>query len=212
LSEPLRRRALLRGFAASTCLFLPAQLRAADSLSELVARVGKAREGLRTLRGPFTQTRTIGLLATDVVSHGVVTLVRPDRLRWELDPPDAVVFWIGPEGIAYRSSYGAGALPAVTGKAADALSDLRALLGDDLRTLQVRWQLRVERDDPDGCRIEATERTPPSGFARRIELALAPDLLRPTFVRLEDGPRDRTSIQFSEMQLNASVDPRTMKP
>src|ERR1019366_2873660 len=91
----LSRRSLLAGSAA---LATTRGARASGAIDDLLARVAKARQPVRTLKGPFTQTRTIGLLSTDVRSVGSLTLVRPDRLRWELAPPDAVTFWIGPEG------------------------------------------------------------------------------------------------------------------
>ena len=65
-------------------------------------------------------------------STGFFTLVRPDRLRWELAPPDDVVYWVTPEGLAYKSAAGQGKVPAASQKIAAALGDLRILLGGDL--------------------------------------------------------------------------------
>mgnify|MGYP006171435663 CR=1 FL=1 len=49
---------------------------------------------VRTLAAPefFDSHEAIGLLATVVKSEGEMTLVRPDRLRWELKPPDAIIY------------------------------------------------------------------------------------------------------------------------
>jgi hypothetical protein len=97
------RRAAGIGIAA---LAVTRGARADAALESLLGRIARARAGVHTLRGPFTQMRTIGLLATDVHSTGSFALVRPDRLRWELDPPDAVTFWMGPDGLAYRDLHG----------------------------------------------------------------------------------------------------------
>src|ERR1019366_4619367 len=91
-------------------------------------------------------------------SVGSLTLVRPDRLRWELAPPDAVTFWIGPEGLAYRSPHGQGSMPASSARIAASLQDLHALLGGDLSRLAERWSLAVLRDDTSGVEIEAHAR------------------------------------------------------
>ncbi len=206
----LSRRALLAG-AGSTWL-LPGRAVAADSgVDDLLARIAKARSPVHTMKGPFTQTRTIGLLTTDVRSRGALSLVRPDRLRWQLDPPDDVTFWIGPEGLAYRDAHGQGRLAAGTTRTADALQDLRALLGGDLSKLEERWVLRVVSDDASGAEIEATARTPPAEGTRSMRLALAHDLVRPARALLVEGARDRTVIEFGELTLNAPIDDRTMR-
>src|SRR5580658_6117287 len=88
----------------------PAADSTADSTRRLLQRIAEARAPVRTLQGPFTQTRVIGLLSADVHSHGTMTLVRPDRLRWQLDPPDDVTFFVGPSGLSYRSAHGSGSV------------------------------------------------------------------------------------------------------
>ncbi|HEY8039232.1 MAG TPA: outer membrane lipoprotein carrier protein LolA [Polyangiaceae bacterium] len=210
----LSRRALL---AASPLLallpLLPRRARAGDGdpLDDLLARIARARAPLRTLQGPFTQTRAIGLLATEVRSTGTLTLVRPDRLRWELAPPDDVVFTVGPEGLAYKSAHGQGRLSAASARIPGALDDLRTLLGDDLGKLRERWTLRVLRDDATGAELEATRRAVTTGAPRTMRFALGPDLVRPTHVVLVEGPRDRTTIDFGALVVDAPVDPARMR-
>src|SRR5262245_29995734 len=103
-------------------------------LGDRLKAVGEARAKIKTLSGPFTQERTIGLLSTKVSSTGKLALVRPDRLLWELDAPDSVSYWVGPEGLAYKGKNGQGRLPLGT-KLAPALDDLRILLAGDLQKL-----------------------------------------------------------------------------
>jgi Outer membrane lipoprotein carrier protein LolA len=191
---------------------------AAGPIADLLARVGKARAPVRTLQGPFTQTRTIGLLSTDVRSVGSLALVRPDRLRWRLEPPDDITFWVGPEGLAYRSAHGQGRMSATSARIAGALQDLHELLGGDVSRLSDRWSLAVLRDDASGAEIEAlplaTDASAggPSAVARRIRFALAPDLVRPTRVLLVEGDHDRTAIDFGDLAVNAPVDESSMRP
>ena len=107
-----RREALL---VASSTWLVPESARAEvcspDRLDQALRDVARARSSVTTLSGPFTQERTIGLLSAKVRSTGTLTLVRPDRLRWELSPPDDVVYWIVPEAClpkqgGWRSSPG----------------------------------------------------------------------------------------------------------
>jgi hypothetical protein len=177
---------------------------------------------MRTLQGPFTQTRTIGLLSTDVRSVGSLALVRPDRLRWRLEPPDDITFWVGPEGLAYRSAHGQGRMSATNARVAGSLRDLHELLGGDLSRLSDRWSLAVLRDDATGAEIEALPLATagaadasvggPSLVARRIRFALAPDLVRPTRVLLVEGDHDRTAIEFGELSVNTPIDESSMRP
>jgi hypothetical protein len=215
----LSRRSLLAAAAASTLgstvgatVERWARADDDDGAANLLARIGKARAALSTLRGPFTQARTIGLLAAEVRSHGTLTLVRPDRLRWELEPPDAITFWIGPEGLAYRSAHGHGNMTEPNAKIAASLDDLRTLLGGDVARLRDRWRLRVAHDGPDGAEIEATPMAPQPGGLTALRFALTPDLVRPTRVLLAQGARDRTTIEFGDLVVNGPVDAATMHP
>ncbi|HEX8791803.1 MAG TPA: outer membrane lipoprotein carrier protein LolA [Polyangiaceae bacterium] len=204
----LGRRAVLTGAAGA--LLVSRAARADDPVDALFARVARARASMRTLQGPFTQVRTIGLLSTDVKSTGTLALVRPDRLRWELAPPDAVVFWMVPEGLAYRSAQGTGRVPSATPRIAAMLDDLRTLLGGDLSHLRSRWDVRVSRDDATGAELAATARTPDAPL-KSFTFALAPDLVRPVRALLVEGPHDRTAIDFGALQLNAPVDDAQMR-
>jgi hypothetical protein len=206
----LGRRAFLAG--SLLAVGLPARARADDGLDALLARIARARAPVRTMQGPFTQTRTIGLLATDVRSTGTVVLVRPDRLRWELAPPDDVTFFVGPEGLAYRGPHGQGRMPAGSARVAGALDDLRTLLGGDLARLRERWDLRSVRDDASGAEIEATARAGVASQIRSMRFALGPDLVRPLRALLVENAHDRTLVEFGALVIDAAVDPSRVRP
>jgi hypothetical protein len=205
----LLRRSLL---SASLSLPFARVARAEASAEDLLERIARARAPVHTLQGPFTQTRTIGLLATDVRSRGTLTLVRPDRLRWELAAPDDVTFWITPEGLAYRSAHGQGQLSAASVRVGGALEDLRTLVGGDLARLRERWELRCLRHDASGAEIEATARSGSASPLRSSRLALAPDLVRPVRAVLVEGSRDKTVIEFGQLVIDAPVEDARMRP
>jgi hypothetical protein len=186
--------------------------RARATADQVLARVAVARASVRTLRGPFAQTRTIALLATEVRSHGMLTLVRPERMRWDLGPPDDVTFWLGPEGLAFRGAHGGGRLARSQGRVGEALDDLRILLGGDIARLHDHWQVTVARDDGAGVEIEATPRAGASISIRRVRLALAGDLVRPTTISVFEGERDQTHIEFGELVVNAPISDADMLP
>jgi hypothetical protein len=200
-----------RFVVGSALLFASRDASPSEDAGDLVARVGRARAQIRTLQGPFEQTRTIGLMTTDVRSRGTLVLVRPDRLRWALAPPDDVTFWVGPEGLAFKSAHGQGSLRSANGGLGAELEDLRTLLGGDLANLRERWELRVKRDDASGAEIEATPRAVAGAHLQRLRFSLGADLTRPTCALLVEGPRDHTLIDFGTLIVNAPVDDALMR-
>src|SRR5262249_45438483 len=133
----LRRRgflSMLSALGGAAAVGRPAR---GDEVPDGLAGITKVRAGVQTLVGAFVQERTIGLLATTVKSEGEMTLVRPDRLRWELRPPDAITYWIGPEGLAYATPTGGGSVgKSAAGRFRAVLGDLRTLLGGAIATLR----------------------------------------------------------------------------
>ncbi len=207
------RRAFL-GLAGA--LLVPAVARAQDAdepIDRVLEEVARARADLRTLTGPFTQTRSIGLLAAKVPSTGTLTLVRPDRLRWQLAPPDDVTYWMTPEGLAYRSRTGQGRVQGASPKLAATLEDLRTLLSGDLALLRARYDLRVRGAAGGPVSFEGTPRpgstSPP---LERLLFSLAADRITPTHATIVEGPRDRTDIVFGNLVKNAPVDPALVRP
>jgi outer membrane lipoprotein-sorting protein len=219
---PSRRHALFLAACASACLVWPRAVHGDDPVAtsdcspsridRALADVARARAGVTTLTGPFTQERTIGLLAAKVRSTGTFTLVRPDRLRWELAPPDDVVYWVTPEGLAYKSPSGQGRVPAASQRVAAALSDLRVLLGGDLSALRGRYTITGTCRGDDVVAFRAIPKAETASSFQEIRFSLAPDLVSPVTTTIVEGPRDRTEIRFGATRTNVPVPPATMSP
>lgn len=179
-------------------------------LASLLSAVANARAGVTTLRSNFTQERTMRLLATRVTSKGTLTFVAPDRLRWELAAPDDVVYWVGPEGLSFRTRSSKATMPKADAKVARGLTDLRALLGGDLRTLGERYVLRGARGSED-VEIAGTAKDPKASI-QGFSLVLDKGLVLPRRARLLEGKSDTVEITFANGAVNGPVDPRTMRP
>ncbi len=207
----MNRRDLLKT-AMCTGVFacLPREARA-DEVSDVLADIKKARAGLKTLVGPFVQERTIGLLATTVKSDGEVTMVLPDRLRWELRPPDAVTYWIGPEGFAFATPRGSSNVgKAAAGRFGAVLSDLMILLGGDLERLRARYELSVP-SRKDGVTLRAVPKADDvKKHVRRIEMRAGPELWMISTVTIEEQSGDLSVIRFGKMERDVRVDPSKM--
>jgi outer membrane lipoprotein-sorting protein len=180
------------------------------TLEPLLAEIARARQGVHTLRASFTQERRLTLLATTVKSTGELSLVTPDRLRWELAAPDDIVYLIGPEGLSYRTRSSKATVPSSGANIAKALADLRALLGGDLGLLRERYTLTGSRGPRD---VEiagiAKDKT---ASVRGFTLVLDRSLALPLKARLVEGKSDAVEIVFSNTRVNVPIDPATMRP
>jgi outer membrane lipoprotein-sorting protein len=182
-----------------------------DKLDAALADIARARKSVRTMRANFTQERKLTLLATTVKSTGELAYVAPDRLRWELAPPDDVVYLIGPEGLSYRTRSSHATVPATGATVAKALADLRALLGGDLAQLKDRYVLSGTRGTAGDVEISGAAKDK-AAAVRGFTLTLDKTLVIPVKARLLEGKTDYIDIVFSNGQLNVPIDPATMKP
>ncbi len=202
--------AALGAAGATLSIGIPAR---ADDVSAALASIAKARSSLRTLTVPFTQERTIGLLASTVKSEGELTMVRPDRLRWELKAPDAVTYWITPEGFSYATASGGASVgKAAAARFAAVLGDLTALVGGDLESLRKRYDLAVPSKS-DGIVLLATPQAEDvKKHIKSLELVTTPDLVDLRRITIEEKNGDRSVITFGKAVRDAAVDPAKMAP
>ncbi len=206
----MRRRTLL---LLAPALALAPDALADDDVDRALRDIAAAREKIKSLVIRFTQERTLSLLASTVTSKGELTLLRPDRLRWELFPPDEAIYWVTPEGVAYKTPKGSGKVdPASAGALAVLLADILTLLGGDLEKLKERYSLAVERSDS-GLTLKLTPKSERVGkLLRRATVELAPDLLSPRRLLLEEPSDDLTRVTFESPRINPPVDPSRMRP
>jgi outer membrane lipoprotein-sorting protein len=210
-----RRRFLasLTTFAALGTTLGSSRPARADEVSEALAGIARARASIKTLVVPFTQERTIGLLASTVKSEGELTMVRPDRLRWELKPPDAITYWITPEGFSYASASGGASVgKAGAARFAAVLGDLTALCGGDLESLRKRYDLAVPSKS-DGIILVATPRAEDvKKHVKSLELVTTTDLAGLRRITIEEKNGDRSVITFGKALRDVAVDPAKMAP
>lgn len=200
------RRTFLGALVATSAAV---RLGRAAPLDDALADIAKARAKLTTLQGPFVQERTISLLASKVKSTGKLYMVRPDRLRWELDPPDAATYWVLPDGLAYKTKAGKGKVgKGAQGPLGGVLGDLLVLLGGDLAQLKGRYDLALIKRDSKGTVIHATPKDKAlAKSTKRIELSLGADPAVLEKVVLVEAGDDKSEITFGTLTRNAPVDP-----
>jgi outer membrane lipoprotein-sorting protein len=199
------------GAASATLSFgIPAR---ADDVSDALAKIARARASLKTLTVPFTQERTIGLLASTVKSEGELTMVRPDKLRWELKAPDAVTYWITPEGFSYATASGGASVgKAAAARFAAVLGDLTALCGGDLESLRKRYDLSVPSTSDGIVLLASPKADDVKKHIKSLELLTTPDLADLRRITIEEKNGDRSVITFGKAVRDAAVDPAKMAP
>ncbi|MEZ4297779.1 MAG: outer membrane lipoprotein carrier protein LolA [Polyangiaceae bacterium] len=211
----MHRRTFLAALTATAAFALvaaPAPARA-DDVSDTLADIKKAREKIKTLVATFTQERTIGLLSSTVKSEGEMTLVRPDKLRWELKSPDAVVYYITPDGLAFSTPNGSANVSKTAAKKfGDVLSDLLIFMGGDLEKLKSRYDLSVPSKQ-DGLTLKALPKAEEvKKVIKSLELQVAADLWTVKKIIIEEKGGDRSVITFTKVTKDVKVDDAKMKP
>ncbi|MFO0549997.1 MAG: outer membrane lipoprotein carrier protein LolA [Polyangiaceae bacterium] len=210
----LRRRTLL-AFAATAPLATLVRPAFADSTSDALDKVAKARSSLKTLSAKFEQTRLVGLLAEPVKSTGELILVRPDQLRWELYPPDAATYWVSSKGIFYRNGSSGKAVQA-GGGARDftaVLNDLIAFVGGDMNALKSRYSFSASNESDGSVSVTADPTDDKlKKVIKRIGLRTSADLWGVSKIVLEEANGDSSTIVFSKNEKDGKVDPDKMKP
>lgn len=207
-----RRSFLLTAVTALTLASISAPA-SADDVSDTLSEMKKAREKVKTLVATFTQERTIGLLSSTVKSEGEMTLVRPDKLRWDLKSPDAVTYWVTPEGFAFSTANGSANVSKTSAKKfGDILNDLLVFMGGDLETLKNRYDFTVP-SKKDGVTLHAVPKTEEvKKIVKSLELTVAADLWTVKKITIEEKGGDKSVITFTKVTKDAKVEDAKMKP
>jgi outer membrane lipoprotein-sorting protein len=191
-----------RAFLVATGLVATARFAFADE--DKLAAVARARAGVKTLVGPFTQTATIGLLRSQQQSSGTLYLQYPNRIRWELGPPDSVTYWVAPEGLAYRGAHGSGRVAPSSSQQAD-VDALRSILAGDPAALRARFDVKEIPSDTSGPAFECTAKA--AGPLKKLTFWLDADMVRPRKATIVYDNRNQTQITFGDLKRDQPIAP-----
>lgn len=210
----MKRRTFLGLVIATAAAGLSESPARADDVSDALAAITKARASLKNMVGSFEQERTMGLLATTVKSTGKMTMVRPDRLRWELAPPDEAIYWITPKGLSFKMPHSHGTVPKGSVESFGAvLSDLLIFLGGDLEKLRARYAVTIPKRDASGLTLVAKPTAADvQKRVKSLEMTAGPELWTVKSFTIEEPSGDRSVIRFVKLERDVAVDMRTMDP
>ena len=181
---------------AAVCLFAAqaANAGAVDKLHQFL-------ESTRTVRADFAQSVAARNGRKPQLSSGVMLFARPGKFRWEIEKPYAQLLVGDGERVWIHDPD----LRQVTvRKVGSALGGTPAALLAGESTIEKNFALR-EVGDKDGLEwVEATPRSPDSGF-EKVSLGFAGSDLRA--MELLDSLGQTTSLRFSHLERNPRLAP-----
>lgn len=181
---------------AAVCLFAAqaANAGAVDKLHQFLAST-------RTVRADFAQSVAARNGRKPQLSSGVMMFARPGKFRWEIEKPYAQLLVGDGERVWIHDPD----LRQVTvRKVGSALGGTPAALLAGESTIEKNFALR-EAGDKDGLEwVEATPRSPDSGF-EKVSLGFAGSDLRA--MELLDSLGQTTSLRFSHLERNPRLAP-----
>jgi outer membrane lipoprotein-sorting protein len=185
---------------------LPQPLVAADSeeLLSFLAEIQAASEKVRSFSSEFVQERRLALFAEPVIFHGSLTVVRPDRLRWEFTAPlPSVLIFRGEQGIRCNDKvppthFDLGTDPIMRTVA----EQLWLWLGGDYSRLNALYLM--EKSGPSALRITPKDHRV-SDYISSITITFDTTSRQPEKVEIADPGGDTTVISFKSYVLNGNT-------
>jgi outer membrane lipoprotein carrier protein len=187
----------------------------APPVTDVVAKVDKAKAGVETLSGEFTQKNRVKLFKQELASKGRLYFKKPRQIRWEYVSPDPSVLILDGNKATLTTP---GAAPQVFDLEKDAT--MRAIF-DQLLTWLGPGSLAAARDDYDlatagtaAAPVLQLTPKPASNIAKafaRIELRLDAKTWLMKSILLVEKNGDEKEIDFSKLARNAKLPPDAFK-
>lgn len=175
-----------------------------EDLRNFLAEIQAASEKVRSFSSEFVQERRLALFAEPVFFHGSLTVVRPDRLRWEFTSPlPSVLIFRGEQGIrcsdkAPPTHFDLGTDPIMRTVA----EQLWLWLGGDYSRLNALYLM--EKSGPSALRITPKDHRV-SDYISSITITFDTTSRQPEKVEIADPGGDTTIISFKAYTLNGDT-------
>ncbi len=179
---------------------------ASDSqeLSSFLAEIQAASDQVRSFSSDFVQERRLALFTEPVIFHGSLTVVRPDRLRWEFTSPvPSVLIFRGEQGIRCNDK----APPAHFDLGTDPImrtvaEQLWLWLGGDYSRLNTLYLM--EKSGPASLRIIPKNQAM-LDYISSVTITFNKISKQPEKVEIADPGGDSTIISFNSYVLNSNT-------
>jgi hypothetical protein len=175
-----------------------------EELSNFLAEIQAASDQVRSFSSEFVQERRLALFAEPVFFHGSLTVVRPDRLRWEFTSPvPSVLIFSGERGMRCNDKappvhFDLGSDPIMKTVA----EQLWLWLGGDYSRLNDLYLM--EKSGPSSLRITPKEKAV-SEYITAVTITFNKTSRQPEKVEIADPGGDATIISFHSYVLNGNT-------
>ena len=180
----------------------------ADEQSPLFRKFLKTQKTIRTFRADFVQKKEMEILEEPVVTKGVITVSKPDRLHWDFQEPEKrLVVSNGNKIWDYDPELETVEIYRISGNpdVARTVGIFQQLLGIDSKDISEDYRIQTEKSGENAVFTLFPLSDPLHEHIRRIRIVAGPDMrLRETSVTASD--KTRTRILFSSMKENIQLD------
>jgi outer membrane lipoprotein-sorting protein len=174
------------------------------ALGDFLQKVEKRTASINSFSCNFTQVKHLAIFPRPVKFSGRLSLVRPDKLRWQfLQPLPSVIVLNGNQGLKCE---GEGPVR----KFSLDRDPVMRLVAEQLWAW-TSGSYRELRDDfdfsllPGPVLVFSPVRKDTASFISKIKVAFDPDFLQPLEVEISEPGDDRTVIYFSDYQRNLDL-------
>ena len=153
----------------------------------------------------FTQEKHLAMLTQPVIFSGKLSLVRPDKLRWQfLSPLPSTLIFNGDKGLRCDAEGESASFTLASDPVMKIVSEqLWSWLGGDYQKLATQYQL--SKDDRATLVVNFDRKQPIADFLSQVRIRFDEETLQPKMVEIVEKGGDFTRIFFTESQLNETL-------
>ena len=184
--------------------FLPVSAHAAESeMSQFFQEIQAASAQVQSFSSEFVQEKRLALFAEPVIFHGKLTVVRPDRLRWEFTSPvPSALIFNGKVGMrcndkAPPTHFDLGSDPIMRTVA----EQLWLWLGGDYSKLHDKYNMTTQ----DSSLIITPKDQAAAQYVGAITITFNTLTKQPDSVLISEPGGDSTEMRFASYVLNGTV-------
>lgn len=187
---------------AALC-FLPGLSLAAPEMDKFFQEIQAASAQVQSFSSQFVQERRLALFAEPVLFHGKLTVVRPDRLRWEFTAPvPSALIFNGKQGMRCHDKgppvyFDLGSDPIMRTVA----EQLWLWLGGDYSKLNEKYHMASQ----DTSLIITPKEQATAEYIGAVTITFNAATKQPEKVLIVEPGGDSTLISFTSYELNGSV-------
>ena len=181
----------------------------AERQQQVLEQIDKAAVGMKNMQCDFTQTRSMKLLSTEMKSRGVMSFMRPDKLRWQYVAPYDYTFILNGDRVHLKSSKSTKNIDVQGNKMFRQITSiiLNCITGSGLKSVA---DFRVELYEAGGSYMARLypKKKELKQIYEVIEIQFNAALTMVSTVNMKERTGDATLIRLMNAKINSSLDGR----